>query len=130
MADFRVTFKMVHFPSIDAWIGVAWDYSNGVLFSTAARATYAGARAALDRLAVERSAELRYFDGEYSLADDGQTLVRICSNFMPGHKIAHGNQTGLEVGYTQIKHGSNWVVAYDREGQRYDLLESACRLDR
>lgn len=62
------TYKFVFFPGvkeIGQYIGIAWDYSNGVLISTRPCDTYTLARLALESMCLDANVELRWFDGEY-----------------------------------------------------------------
>lgn len=126
-------FRIIHDPSNDRYVGEAyltWTGANsGRVLITRSHPNYTGAREQLGRLAEKAGYELKWFDGEWSKSGDGP-MEKICPVFMRGHTIKHGSQTGLTVDYTQIKHGCNWVVAHDADGQRYDLVESACSLDR
>jgi hypothetical protein len=70
----QATFRMIHFPKVDRYVGVAWNYDEAVLISTEDKPSYDAARLALDHLCQERQVELKWFDGEYFCSPDGSLL--------------------------------------------------------
>lgn len=127
-------YKMIHNPRIDQWQGIAvsaatWERPANVTVYGGSRSTYTAARESLGRAAAVHGLTLDSFQGEWSISDSGEEVQIVCA-FVRGHTIAHGSQRGLTVQYAQIKNGATWVVATDRDGVRYDLLEVECRFDR
>jgi hypothetical protein len=70
----QATFRMIHFPKVNRYVGVAWNYDEAVLISTEDKPTYSEARNSLDQVCQERNVELKWFDGEYFCAPDGSLL--------------------------------------------------------
>lgn len=72
-----LTYRIIHFPVQDQYIGVAWNYESSppVLTSTVARSNYTAARKELEQIVSDLNqsepAQLRYFDGEYQCGADG-----------------------------------------------------------
>jgi hypothetical protein len=66
----RATYRIVRFPKLDRYIGLAWNYDEAVLVSTRDHTTYTGARKELGATCEELGVELRWFDGEYDCIGD------------------------------------------------------------
>jgi len=59
------TFRVIHFPEIDRFVGVAWNYDEAILISTTDRSSYVEARTELEEMCNGRNIFLRWFDGDY-----------------------------------------------------------------
>lgn len=71
----QATYRMIRFPKLDRYIGVAWNYDQAILLSTGDYATYSEARDQLGKVCAEHNVELRWFDGEYDYAENGQLVT-------------------------------------------------------
>jgi len=71
----KASFRVVHFPRIDKYIAMAWNYNLAVLISTKDHDTYTLARAELDQLCAETDVKLQWFDGEYTCDGEGRLFV-------------------------------------------------------
>ena len=69
------SFRVIHFPKVNRYVAVAWNYDLAVLLSTGDFGSYHDARAELDKICAQHRVNLRWFDGEYSYAGDGQLVT-------------------------------------------------------
>ncbi len=67
------TFRLIHFTKPNLFVGLAWNYDEGVMITTTPCTSYTQARDALELLAEVR-ANLRWFDGEYTCAGEGAQI--------------------------------------------------------
>lgn len=72
----QATYRIIFFPAVKRYIGMAWNYEQAVLISTKDLESYTDARAALVVSAGECGVELKWFDGEYTVDNDGQLVPR------------------------------------------------------
>ncbi len=100
-----VTYRMIHFPKVDRWIGMAWNYDLACLFSTTDRSTYTAAREALAKAAAEVGAELRWFDGEYSCDTRSDALTPMSIDWQVGHMVR--THSGTVIGEVQNRYYEN-----------------------
>lgn len=61
----QATYKLIHFPDLDRYVGLAWNYDQAVLIGTRDHATYTEAKAELQETCDSLSIELKWFDGEH-----------------------------------------------------------------
>lgn len=66
----QATFRILHFPKLDRFVGLAWNYDQAVLLSTSDYPNYTGARKALELVCNACNVELKWFDGEYDVVDE------------------------------------------------------------
>ena len=72
----KLTYRFVYIPEQDGYLGIAWDYKEGLLVSTQSTlSSYSVAKQDLETKVYSRGARLHYFDGEYILAEDGETIL-------------------------------------------------------
>lgn len=64
------TYKIVQFPKLGKYVGIAHNYGHALLLSTPAMCNYSEAKGALELLASHRNAHLRWYDGEYRYNDN------------------------------------------------------------
>lgn len=72
-----VSFKLIHFTKPNTWVGLMWNYDQGILMGTKPMLSYSAAQAALNVLAEDYKVELRWFDGEYTCAGEGEQLLSL-----------------------------------------------------
>jgi hypothetical protein len=70
----KTTFRIIYFPVINLYVGMAYNYNVGMIISTIGYDTYTEAKVALEEECKKRNAKLQYFDGEYR-CEDGETLI-------------------------------------------------------
>jgi hypothetical protein len=70
-----VSFRILYFPKLGRYLGIAWNYEHACMFATPHYGTYTAARGRLEKEVEKGNCELKWFDGEYELAPDGETLV-------------------------------------------------------
>lgn len=66
----RATFRILHFPKVDRYLGIAWNYDEAVLISTRDFESYSQARKELAVMCDVAHVELKWFDGEYTVVND------------------------------------------------------------
>lgn len=77
----NLTFRVVRmlkgqpFGLETRFVAIAWNYDHGQLMATVPCLTYTDARRELDALVVSRGCALRWFDGEYECAGDGESMI-------------------------------------------------------
>jgi hypothetical protein len=84
----NLTFRVIRMPSapngpLSRFIAVAWNYDYGHLISTTPCRSYTDARAELDNLVEQRGCKLRWFDGEYQCAYDGDQITPVDLSSVP-----------------------------------------------
>lgn len=75
MKPIETTFRIIHFPKPNLYIGVAWNYDEAVLISTYSCVNRDAARTALQADADKRGVKLRWFDGDYECDHKSGLLV-------------------------------------------------------
>lgn len=70
-----VSFRIIYFPKLGRFVGFAWNYEHACMFATPHYGTYTGARERLGAMCAVADCELKWFDGEYELATDGENLI-------------------------------------------------------
>lgn len=71
----QATYRIVFFEAVQKYIGIAWNYDEAILIATKACQSYDGARLALEYDTRDAGVELRWFDGEYSIAKGQELMV-------------------------------------------------------
>lgn len=71
----KATYRIVRFPKLEKFIGIAWNYEEAVLVSTTPQDTYTLAREQLQQDCSIVGVELRWFDGEYCYDSNTGQLV-------------------------------------------------------
>ena len=66
----QATFRIIHFPKPNKYIGMAWNYDQAVLVSTIDFDTYTEARNQLQQDCDIVGVELKWFDGSYTFGQD------------------------------------------------------------
>lgn len=80
----KAQYRYIYFPKTQEYIGMAWEYDNAVLVSTAPFKSYTEASLSLintiDGLNTTNLAgkyiKLVYFDGEYTVTTNGELVPR------------------------------------------------------
>lgn len=70
----KATFRIIHFPKANKYIGLAWNYDEAVLISTTDRLTRIEAKAELEITCYDRNVRLMWFDGNYVCDPSGQLI--------------------------------------------------------
>ena len=73
----QATYRIIHFTTLDKYIGVAWNYNEAVLVSTTDFPTYTEARKQLKVNCKAVNVELKWFDGEYDCVDGSMQIYPI-----------------------------------------------------
>jgi hypothetical protein len=83
----NLTFRVVRMPAAPGldvsnpcnvlYVAIAWNYDHAQLIATHGHANYQAARSELNELVAERKCALRWFDGEYQVAGDGEQIVPV-----------------------------------------------------
>jgi len=69
-----VTFKIIRFPKLNKYIGVAWNYDYAILISTK---NYSEASEVIRNLNIsctESKVQLKWFDGYFNYSSDDQLV--------------------------------------------------------
>ncbi len=75
----QAQYKYVFFPGVNVvgqYIGIAWNYDEAVLISTAPYDTFSEAQKTLKSVCAMLEVELRWFDGEYQWDKVSGTLMK------------------------------------------------------
>lgn len=73
----KATFRIIHFTKVNRYVGLAWNYDEGVLLSTNDQESRTKARLELDSICEKYNVKLQWFDGEYTCAGNGYELEPI-----------------------------------------------------
>lgn len=82
----------VTIPNQTVYVAMAWNYDYGQLIVTRPHSSYTVARVELNEMVAERNCALRYWDGEYQVAGDGEQIVRVETETLGGkleQELAH-----------------------------------------
>lgn len=84
MKTIDLTYKMIHFPELDRWVAIAWNYDEAALFSPGDRSNYLDAKDALKDLLMNKGFDekkvfrLRWFDGVYEYNNENEQIFPKC----------------------------------------------------
>ncbi len=113
----QTTFRMIHFPKLDRWVGMAWNYDHAIMIATPPRSTYTAARESLGKLAAVSNTELRFFDGEFTLDTKTEQIVPMSCDWQVGQLVrSHSGHICGEVKMRFLENGERFLRVLDGSG--------------